>query len=77
MLEGFDFATPSIAKHLTGTLAPLKSYNGLTVPVEYFDEAMSRCVLSTSMSRSRRFCIRHLRPRARRRQCSEWPPRRH
>ena len=42
MLEGFDFATPSIGSHLTGTLAPLKSYNGLTVPVEYFDEAMSR-----------------------------------
>ena len=42
MLEGFDFATPSIGSHLTGTLAFLKSYNGLTVPVEYFDEAMSR-----------------------------------
>jgi len=42
MLEGFDFATPSIGNHLTGTLAPLKRYNGLTVPVEYFDEAMSR-----------------------------------
>jgi tetratricopeptide (TPR) repeat protein len=42
MLEGFDFATPSIGGHLTGTLAPLKNYNGLTVPVEYFDEAMNR-----------------------------------
>ena len=42
MLEGFDFATPSIGTHLTGTLAPLKSYNGLSVPVEYFDAAMDR-----------------------------------
>ena len=42
MLEGFDFATPSIGRRLTGTLAPLKRYNGLTVPVEYFDEAMNR-----------------------------------
>ena len=42
MLEGFDFATPVIAKHLVGPLAKLKAYNGLTVPVEYFDEAMNR-----------------------------------
>ncbi len=42
LLEGFDFATTSLGRHLTGTLAPLKSYNGLTVPVEYFDEAMNR-----------------------------------
>jgi tetratricopeptide (TPR) repeat protein len=42
MLEGFDFTTPSIRKHLIVTLAPLKDYNGLTVPVEYFDEAMNR-----------------------------------
>ena len=42
MLEGFSFGTPSIASQLTGTLAPLKSYNALPVPVEYFDEAMER-----------------------------------
>jgi hypothetical protein len=42
MLEGFDFATPSIGSHLTGTLAPLKAYSGLTVPIEFFDEAMNR-----------------------------------
>ena len=42
MLEGFDFATPSIGSHLIGTLAPLKNYNGLKVLVEYFNEAMSR-----------------------------------
>jgi tetratricopeptide (TPR) repeat protein len=42
MLEGFDFATPSMAKYLTGTLGMLKNYNGLTVSVEYFDEAMNR-----------------------------------
>ena len=42
MVEGFDFATPSIGSRLTGTLEPLKSYNGLSVPVEYFDAAMER-----------------------------------
>jgi tetratricopeptide (TPR) repeat protein len=42
MLEGFDFGTPGIANQLTGTLAPLKSYNALRVPVEYFMEAMDR-----------------------------------
>ena len=41
-LEGFDFATPKIINQLTGTLAPLKSYNGLSVPAEYFSEAMAR-----------------------------------
>ncbi len=42
MLEGFNFGTPSIASQLTGTLAPLKSYNALPVPAEYFGEAMER-----------------------------------
>ena len=42
MLEGFDFGTPGITNQLTGTLAPLKSYNALRVPVEYFMEAMDR-----------------------------------
>ncbi|MEP7363502.1 MAG: tetratricopeptide repeat protein [Acidobacteriota bacterium] len=41
-LEGFDYAMPSIASQLTGTLEPLRSYNALSVPVEYFDEAMDR-----------------------------------
>lgn len=41
-LEGFDFATPKIISQLTGTLAPLKSYNALSVPAEYFAEAMTR-----------------------------------
>ena len=42
MMEGFNFASPSIAKYLTGKLALLKSYNGLNVPADYFDEAMER-----------------------------------
>jgi tetratricopeptide (TPR) repeat protein len=42
MLEGFDFATPGIGRQLTGTLAVLKSYNALRIPVEYFDVAMER-----------------------------------
>ena len=42
MLEGFDFGSPENASQLTGTLAPLKKYNALRVPVEYFGEAMDR-----------------------------------
>jgi len=42
MLEGFDFGTPKIASQLTGTLARLKHYNGLSIPPEYFMEAMER-----------------------------------
>ena len=42
MLEGFDFGTPTIAKQLSGTLAALKAYNGLSIPPEYFMEAMGR-----------------------------------
>ena len=42
MLEGFDFGTPTIANQLSGTLAPLKAYNGLSIPPEYFMEAMER-----------------------------------
>lgn len=42
MLEGFDFGTPKIANQLTGKLAALKHYNGLSIPPEYFLEAMER-----------------------------------
>jgi tetratricopeptide (TPR) repeat protein len=42
MLEGFDFGTPKIARQLMGKLAVLKHYNGLSIPPEYFLEAMER-----------------------------------
>ena len=42
MLEGFDFGTPEIARQLTGALAALKHYNGLSIPPAYFLEAMER-----------------------------------
>jgi hypothetical protein len=42
MLEGFDFSPPGIANQLTGQMAPLKNYNALRVPADFFDEAMSR-----------------------------------
>jgi tetratricopeptide (TPR) repeat protein len=42
MLEGFDFATPSIKSQLTGKLSLLKHCNAQTVPVEFFLEAMDR-----------------------------------
>lgn len=42
MLEGFDFGSPKIGSQLTGKLAALKRYNGLSIPPEYFLEAMGR-----------------------------------
>jgi tetratricopeptide (TPR) repeat protein len=42
MLEGFNFGTPKIASRLTGKLTALKHYNGLSIPPEYFLEAMER-----------------------------------
>ncbi len=42
MLEGFGFNKPEIADPLTGKLSALKQYNGLTIPPEYFNEAMQR-----------------------------------
>jgi hypothetical protein len=41
MLKGVDFSTPAIASTLTGNLAELKSYNGLTVSAEYLDATMT------------------------------------
>lgn len=42
MMDGFNFGSPSITKYLTGKMAMLKNYNGLNIPVDYFDEAMGR-----------------------------------
>jgi len=42
MLEGFDFGTPAISGHLTGSLEGLKRYNGLPIVASYFEEAMER-----------------------------------
>lgn len=42
MLEGFSFGTPAIANQLTGTLAPIKKYQALSVPNEFFLESMER-----------------------------------
>jgi hypothetical protein len=44
MLEGFDFGTPKIASQLTGKLAALKHYNGLSIPARVFyggDESLA------------------------------------
>jgi tetratricopeptide (TPR) repeat protein len=41
-LEGFNFGDPSVAPYLTGKLSLLKNYNGLNVPVDYFDAAMEK-----------------------------------
>ncbi len=42
MLEGFDFGSPTIASQLTGKLAAVKHYNALSIPPEFFLEAMDR-----------------------------------
>ncbi len=42
MLEGFAFSTPTIASQLTGTLVRLRHYNALSIPPEFFMEAMGR-----------------------------------
>ena len=42
MLDSFDFGAPGIGSQLTGKLALLKRYNGLSVPSEYFDAAMTK-----------------------------------
>jgi tetratricopeptide (TPR) repeat protein len=42
MLESFDFGAPGIASQLTGELARLKRYSGLSVPSEYFEAAMAK-----------------------------------
>jgi hypothetical protein len=42
LLEGFDFSAPIISSQLTGSIAPLKRYNSLRIPPEFFDEAMDR-----------------------------------
>jgi tetratricopeptide (TPR) repeat protein len=41
-LEGFNFGSPSISNQLTGKLERIKSYNGLNIPADYFNEAMER-----------------------------------
>ena len=42
MLESFDFGSPLVKQALTGKLALLNQYNGLSIPAEYFLEAMDR-----------------------------------
>ncbi len=41
-LDGFDFGSPLIAGQLSGSLAPLKNYNAIRIPPDFFDEAMER-----------------------------------
>ena len=40
--DGFSFGTPAISEKLSGRLGKLSKYNGLDVPIGYFDEAMKR-----------------------------------
>ena len=42
LFDGFSFDTPAVERQLTGSLAPLKRYNALTVHPDYFLDAMAR-----------------------------------
>jgi hypothetical protein len=41
-VDGFSFSDPAIAAYLTGGLATLSRYNGVTLLPEYFKAAMER-----------------------------------
>lgn len=40
--DDFSFDTRSISRKMTGKLATIKKYNGLNIPLGFFDEAMNR-----------------------------------
>lgn len=42
MFEGFDYSSPSIEKYLTGKLELLKNYNAQRVPIDFFEEALTK-----------------------------------
>jgi uncharacterized protein YjbJ (UPF0337 family) len=42
VMEGFDFGASATVKALTGKLADLTKYNALSIPAEYFEEAMAK-----------------------------------
>lgn len=42
MFDNFDFNSPAIGRHLSGSLAVLRRYQALNVPVEFFFQAMER-----------------------------------
>ena len=42
LTSGFDFTAPYAQPYLTGTLEQLPTFNAVNVPLDYFDEAMTR-----------------------------------
>lgn len=42
MLDGFTFSHPLAVQRLQGSLAPLRRYQALNVPMDFFDEAMAK-----------------------------------
>jgi formylglycine-generating enzyme required for sulfatase activity len=42
LVDGFEFGSPLAVERLQGSLEPLKRYQGLQVPREFFDETMGR-----------------------------------
>ncbi len=41
-LDGFSFGSPNVSKNLIGNISQIKSYNGLNIPADYFDEAINK-----------------------------------
>jgi TPR repeat protein len=42
LLDGFSLAAPNAVQRLEGALEPLRRYQALTIPNDFFDEAMER-----------------------------------
>ncbi|HCK65669.1 MAG TPA: hypothetical protein DHW49_05340 [Anaerolineae bacterium] len=51
MIEGFDFGSKATVKALTGKLMGLGNYNAISIPAEYFDDAMNKLRSNRFLSR--------------------------
>ncbi|GAB1470808.1 hypothetical protein MASR2M66_16860 [Chloroflexota bacterium] len=51
MIEGFQFGSQTTLQALTGKLMGLKNYNAISIPVEYFDDAMNKLRSDRFLSR--------------------------
>jgi tetratricopeptide (TPR) repeat protein len=57
MMEGFGFGNPATEKALTGKLTDLKKYNAMSIPAEYFDEAMIKLRSDRFLNRPLEFVL--------------------
>ena len=52
MMEGFDFRNSATKKALTGKLSELNKFNAMSIPAEYFEEAMEKLRSDRFLNRS-------------------------